>query len=94
MMWTTCFEESVRSGAIESTIAIGPSKGGDRIPTSSASSRSSAAISVSPAWTPPPGSSQTALPRFSCRQSRIPLPQRSSAETRIRGSARIIRGPG
>ena len=73
MMWTTCFVVSARPGAIESTIAIGPSSGGASIPTSSAISRSSASISVSPEWTPPPGSSQTSRPRLSWRQSRMPL---------------------
>ena len=48
MMWTTCFVVNARPGAIESTIAIGPSSGGATIPTSSAISRSSASISVSP----------------------------------------------
>ena len=90
--WTTCFDQRLRSGEIDSTIAIGPSSGissPSPIPVSSASSRCSASISVSPPLTPPPGSSQCSRPRFSCRQSRIAPCQRRSAETRIRGSGRI-----
>ena len=66
MMWTTCFAATLRSGAIESTIATGPSTGiSSLMPTSSASSRCSARTRLSPEFTPPPGSSQYARPFFS-----------------------------
>ena len=88
-MWTTCLAAKLRSGAIESTIAIGPSNESvSSSPTSSDSSRRSASTSDSPELTPPPGSSQYSFPGFSCRQSRIRSRQSRSAETRMRGSAR------
>ena len=83
-----------RAGEIESTIAIGPSNGiGSSIPTSSSSSRRSASTSDSPEFTPPPGSSQYSFPGFSWRQSRIRSFQRSSADTRMRGSTPTQRCP-
>ena len=87
MMCTTCLAAKLRTGAIESTIATGPSTGTSApTPTSSASSRWSASTRLSPESTPPPGSSQCSLPSFSCRQSRMLASQRRIAETRIRGS--------
>ena len=89
MMCTTCFAAKLRSGAIESAIAIGPSSGSSSsIPTSSSSSRWRASARLSPASTPPPGSSQYSLPGFSCRQRRMRSSHRSSADTRIRGCIR------
>ena len=86
-MWTTCFAAKLRAGAIESTIAIGPSNGSaSSMPTSSDSSRRSASTSDSPELTPPPGSSQYSLPGFSCRQSRIrslPAEERRDADARL-----------
>ena len=59
MMWTTCFAAKLRTGAIESTIATGPSTGiSSSTPTSSASSRWRARTRLSPEFTPPPGRSQ------------------------------------
>ena len=58
-------------------------------PVSSASSRRSACVRLSPPRTPPPGSSQCSTPRFSWRQSRIRPCQRRIAETRTRGSGLI-----
>ena len=90
-MWTTCFDQRLRSGEIESMIATGPSTGisspcfrSARSPPSS--SRCSASVRLSPLRTPPPGSSQCSTPRFSCRHSRIRPCQRRIAETRTRGS--------
>ena len=91
MMWTTCFVTSAPFGAIESTSAIGPSKRGGSIPTSSADLAADrvhqrlAGVDAAAREQP-----DVALPRFSCRHSSTPPPpQRRSAETRIRGSARI-----
>ena len=78
--------QSADFGAIESTNAIGPSRRGGSIPTSSRISRPIASISVSPEWTPPPGSSQTPLPRFSCRHStlrRRPAQERRDPDSRL-----------
>src|SRR5262245_56930746 len=95
-MWTTCFVLSVRGGAIESTIQTGPSiDRSSSIPISSANSRCSASIRLSPVSTPPPGSSQYSLPGFSWRQRRICPFQSSTADTRTRGApitARPSRG--
>src|SRR5665213_2965953 len=95
MMCTTCFAANWGCGEIESTIATGPSTGSSSaMPTSSDSSRCRASVRLSPELTPPPGSSQySPRPGFSCRQSRIRSSQRSSAETRTRGSAPITRPP-
>ena len=91
--WTTCFDHRLRSGEMESTIATGPSTGScSRSPTtpiSSASSRCSASVRLSPPRTPPPGSSQFSRPPFRCRHSRTRPCQRRIAETRTRGSGRI-----
>src|SRR5215210_1770189 len=87
MMWTTCLAAKLFCGAIESTIATGPSTGtSSPSPISSSSSRFSASTRLSPELTPPPGSSQYSLPCFSCRQSRMRSCQRRIAETRMRGS--------
>ena len=68
MTCTTCFDQRLRSGEMESTIATGPSTGScSRSPTtpiSSASSRCSASVRLSPPRTPPPGSSQFSRPPF------------------------------
>src|SRR3712207_137542 len=94
MMWTTCFAANERCGAIESTIATGPSTGtSSSSPISSSSSRCSASTRLSPELTPPPGSNQYSFPCFSCRHSRIWFPRRRIAETRIRGSAPNGLGP-
>ena len=89
MMCTTCFAANARCGEIESTSATGPSTGiSSSMPTSSRSSRCSASTRLSPELTPPPGSSQySPRPAFSWRQSRMRSCQRSSAETRMRGSS-------
>src|SRR5687768_4469966 len=93
-MWTMCFAAMLRSGAIESAIAIGPSSGSSAsMPTSSSSSLCRASARLSPASTPPPGRSQYSLPGFSCRQSRMRSSHRSSAETRIRGCIRPTAEP-
>ena len=94
-MWTTCFAAKLRAGAIESTIAIGPSNGievvdPDLLEQLAAQARRRA---TRPSSTPPPGSSQYSLPGFSCRQSRMRSRQRRSADTRMRGSA-VTQWPG
>src|SRR5918998_2794103 len=87
MMCTTCLAAKLVCGAMESTIATGPSTGtSSPRPISSASSRYRASTRLSPEWTPPPGSSQYSLPCFSWRQSRRRSGRRRIAETRILGS--------
>ena len=83
MMWTTCFRDgTIVFGAIESTIATGPSNcTSASMPSSSRSSRRSASISVSPLATPPPGQQPVLLARLLLpAEQHPPLPAEDRAD--------------
>jgi uncharacterized membrane protein YbhN (UPF0104 family) len=87
-MCTTCFVESVRLGAMESTMHTGPSTGtSSSMPSSSASSRYSASVRLSPASTPPPEATST-LTGFSCVEQDLPAPAEQRRD-RIRGCSPV-----
>ena len=87
MMWTTCLSgASSCTGAIESTIATGPSTGtSSSMPELLASSRCSASIRLSPASTPPPGQQPVLLARLLVAAEQDAA--RASAGAPRRGSA-------
>ena len=91
MTWTTCLRHGLAPGAIESTIATGPSSGtsvpvreeAGLLPQLALQRAHEALARLHAAAGQQP---DVACPRFSCRQSRMRPRQRRIADTRILGS--------
>ena len=95
MMWTTCFAGESRAAARSSRRSRSALRTawGRRSPPPRAARGAGRRRATRRSSTPPPGSSQYSFPGFSCRQSRMRSRQRSSADTRMRGSTPISGAP-